>query len=250
MTPLDVALTAARQDAQKQSAFYGAFLKAQLFIPTLDPSAPDPAPRRSQEGETFTPYIVEQNGKMYLPVFDLFERLSSWIPREATYIYMPAHALVRCIQGDIHLALNIGTPFWKELVPDEIRWLREAVERAQPHATTVPAGTRIIVGTPAQIPDGLQTALRDCLRRNNEIRKAYLGRVHLVAPGEQPHLVVALEPDQPVQAVLDSIRLDVGIVVKPFIQRDTYIGIAFVGFDRIASDIKQATNPFYSRQEN
>ena len=249
MTPLDSALAAAQKDEQKQSAFYNTFLETQLFIPTVDNPAPDSAPRRSQEGERFTPYVVEQSGKMYLPVFDSLERLSSWIQREATYICMPAHALVRSIQSDVHLALNIGTPLWKEFGPDEVQWLREGVEQAQPHATTVPAGTRILVGVPAQIPDGLQTALRDCLRRNKEIRKAYLGQVHLVAPGEQPHLVVALEPDQSVEAALESIKLEVGLALKPFIQKDTYIGISFLGVDRIASDIKGATNPFYSRNE-
>lgn len=247
MTPLDSALAAAQKDARNHTAFYNTFLETQLFIPTLDNPAPDPAPRRTREGESFTPYIVEQNGKMYLPVFDSLERLSSWIQGEATYICMSAHVLVQSIQGDVHLALNIGTPLWKEFAPDEVQWLREGVEQAQPRTTTVPAGTRVFVGVPAQIPDGLQTALRDCLRRNYEIRKAYLGQVHLVAPGEQPHLVVALEPDQPVEAALASIRLDVGIALKPFIQKDTYIGIAFLGIDQIASDIKRATNPFYSR---
>lgn len=247
MTPLDTAMAAAKEDAKKQSLFYDAFLKTRLFVPTLDDTSPDPVPRRSQEGETFTPYVVEQNGKMYLPVFDSLERLSSWIQREATYICMPAHALVRCIQSDIHLALNVGTPFWKEFVPEEIQWLRETVEQAKPHVATVSAGTRILVGVPAQIPDGLEATLRDCLRRNSEIRRAYLGQVYLVAPGEQPHLVVALEPDQRVETVLDSIRLDVGIALKPFIEKDAYIGIAFIGIDRLASQIQEATSPFYSR---
>ena len=48
---------------------------------------------------------------------------------------------------------------------------------------------------------------------------------------------------------MENIRLDIGVVLKPFIQKDTYIGIAFLGADRIASDIKQATKPFYSRSE-
>jgi len=251
ITTLDKALDAARQDVEKQSAFYDAFLNSELFIPTLDDSSPDITPRRSAEGEAFMPYVVEQNGKAYLPVFDSVERLSKWIQRQVDYLSMPAHALIRSIQGDTYFALNIGTDFWKEFSPEEIQWLRSTVEQAQPHSTTVPAGTTVMVGVPAQIPNGLRSELRDSLSRNTEIRRAYIGQVHLVTPGEQPHLVIALEPDESrsIDTVLDNIRLDVGVALRPFIQKGAYIGIAFTGIDRLASDIKEATSPFYSRHE-
>ena len=162
---------------------------------------------------------------------------------------MPAHALVRAIHGDVYFMLNTGTDFTKEFNPEEIKWLRNTVEQAQPKSKTVPTGTKVFVGAPAQIPTGLERALRNCLQHNFEIRHAYLGQVYLEAPGEKPHLVVTLEADKPIEAVMENIRLDIGVVLKPFIQKDTYIGIAFLGADRIASDIKQATKPFYSRSE-
>lgn len=159
------------------------------------------------------------------------------------------HALVRAIHGDLYFMLNTGTDFTKELNPEEIQWLRNTVETTQPQSRTFPTDTKVFVGAPAQIPDGLEQALRNCLQHNLEIRYAYLGQVYLEAPAEKPHLVVTLEADQPIEAVMENIRLDIGVVLKPFIQKDSYIGIAFHGADRIASDIKQATKPFYSRSK-
>jgi hypothetical protein len=193
ISPLDKALDAARQNAEKKSAFYNIFLGSELFIPTLDQPIQDSTPRRSQAGEKFSPYIVEHNGKKYLPIFDSFERLSKWIRKQATYVAMPAHALVRAFHGDLYFMLNTGTDFIKEFTPEEIQWLRNTVEKMQPQSRTVPTGTKVFVGVPAQIPAGLEQALRNCLRLNFEIRYAFLGT------------------------------------------------------DRIASDIKQATKPFYSR---
>jgi hypothetical protein len=247
ITPLDKALAVARQDSENKIAFYNTFLGSELFIPTLDQPVQDSTLRRSQAGEKFMPYVIEHNGKKYLPVFDSFERLSKWIQKQATYVAMPAHALVCAIHGDLYFKLNTGTDFTKEFNPEEIQWLRNTVEQAQPKIKTVPTGTKFFVGAPAQIPAGLEQALRNCLQHNFEICYAYLGQVYLEAPGEKPHLVVTLEADKPIESVVENIRLDVGVALKPFIQKDAYIGIAFLGIDRIASDIKQATKPFYSR---
>lgn len=89
ITPLDKALVAAQQNAELQSAFYNVFLGSQLFIPTLDHPVQDSTIHRSQAGEKFTPYVVEYNGKKYLPVFDSIERLSKWIQKQAAYVVMP-----------------------------------------------------------------------------------------------------------------------------------------------------------------
>lgn len=249
ITLLDKALIAAQQDEKNGTFFYNTFLGSEIFFPTLDQPVQQANLHRSKEGETFKPYVVEHNGKKYLPVFDSLERLTKWLRREGAYVAMPAHALVKTVHSDLHLMLNTGTSFVKEFSPEEIQWLCGIVNQAQPQSRTVPAGTKVYVGVPAQIPAGLEDALGICLKNNFEIQYAYLGQVYLEAPGEKPHLVATLESDKPIKAVIENIRLDVGVALKPFIRKNTYIGIAFVGFDPIALDVKAATKPFYSRDE-
>lgn len=129
MTELDHALEALRQDmdnAKGQSRFYDLFLNAGFYVPTLDEQAQGGEPL--QEGQVL-PLIIESEGNDYLMLFDTVERLKAWTHAEAKWVEVPGHVLAATTMPPLHWAMNVGTGYSKQFLPDEIAWLREVVER-------------------------------------------------------------------------------------------------------------------------
>jgi type III secretion system (T3SS) SseB-like protein len=131
MTELDRAIEALRRnmdDPKGQSRFYDLFLNSGFFVPTLDEQAQDGEPPELQEGQVL-PLVIESEGNDYLMLFDTVERLKSWTHAEAKWVEVPGHILAATTMPPLHWALNVGTEYSKQFLPDEIAWLREVVER-------------------------------------------------------------------------------------------------------------------------
>ncbi len=251
MTELDKALAAAQQDPTQSDAFYSLFLNSDVLIPTRDAAAPETGARRSREGESFSPIVVENEGVKFLPIFDRMERLQAWAQgQEITFVQMPAHALIRSsLDPKLHLALNVGTDHFKDFVPDELAWLRQAFEEQKPSEFTVPAGTKVFVGAPAHIPDGLEDALRSCMRRNAEVEAAFLGQVHFDLPGEKPQLFLVLKLDTAGQEYLQNINEDVGVATRGLLGEQEALTMQIYDGKGISSDIVDSVKPFYTREK-
>ena len=130
MEKLDEALVTMRQnttDGKKQSAFYDLFLNASFFVPILAES------EQQEEAGGVVPLIAEADGKDYLMLFSTVERLQAWEPA-APYIEVPGHLLALTTVEPLNWALNVGTEYSKEFHPEEIAWLRDAVERCNAEA--------------------------------------------------------------------------------------------------------------------
>jgi len=135
MTELDQALEALRQDmddAKGQSRFYDLFLNAGFYVPTLDEQTQDGVPL--QEGQVL-PLVIESEGNDYLMLFDTVDRLKAWTHADAKWVEVPGHVLAATTMPPLHWALNVGTGYSKQFLPDEIAWLREVVERCNEAAT-------------------------------------------------------------------------------------------------------------------
>ncbi len=252
MTELDNALSAAQKDQAKSDSFYNLFLNSDVLIPThytTDPTGIEM--RRSQEGESFAPIVVESNGVPFLPIFDKMERLQAWAKgQEIAYIQMPAHALIRStLDPKLHLALNVGTPFFKEFAPDELEWLRRAFENQKPAAFTVPTGTKVFIGAPARIPDGLVNALTTCMNRNHEVEAAYLGQVHFDLPGEKPQLFLILKVDSVGQEYLQNISEDIGIATRGLLGEQESLTMQVYDGKGVGFDLVATVQPFYRRKK-
>ncbi|HBA88036.1 MAG TPA: hypothetical protein DCZ75_08615 [Geobacter sp.] len=134
MEKLDEALVNLRQDMddpKKQSEFYDLFLNSTFFVPILeDRDAGDPATAAKGSGGV-VPLITEAEGNDYLMLFSTLERLKAWDKdvEDPKYIEVPAHIVTLSTQAPLHWAMNPGTEFSKQFHPEEIAWLREAVER-------------------------------------------------------------------------------------------------------------------------
>lgn len=136
-TGLDQALQTLRQDMANntsQSKFYDIFLNTTFCVPTLDPQELD-GNTALTEGEVL-PLIIESDGNDYLMLFDTEERLKKWAGTSVKWVGVPGHVLAATTMPPLHLALNVGTEYSKQFLPDEIAWLREVVERCEQAAST------------------------------------------------------------------------------------------------------------------
>ena len=131
MTELDQALEILREnmdDAKGQSKFYDLFLNTSFFVPTLDQQELEGEAPQLQEGQVL-PLIIESEGNDYLMLFDTKERLQAWTNAEVKWVDVPGHVLAATTMPPLHWAMNVGTDFSKQFLPDEIAWLKEVVER-------------------------------------------------------------------------------------------------------------------------
>ena len=139
MEKLDEALVNLREDMRdqkKQSEFYDLFLNATFVVPVL---ADAEQPGETAEGERpngAMPLITEAEGNDYLMFFSSLERLKGWTGEEGEprHIEVPGHLLALTTMAPLHWAMNVGTEFSKQFHPEEIAWLREAVERCNAEA--------------------------------------------------------------------------------------------------------------------
>ena len=190
MTPLDTAYVTAMQSKQ-EAIFYNAFLSSTIFVATIDAPATEKT-KRTGENETISPIIIESNGEKYIMLFDTQERLSLWAKREVGFVAIPGHTIVEMMGTEFHWALNVGTDHVKTFAPDEIKWLKQNLNKAQ--TENLPSRTEVLTGAPAKIPSGLVEALKANLAsRNTEVKTAYLGQVFYVRDGEKPHLALVID---------------------------------------------------------
>ncbi len=144
MTELDQALETLRQDmndARNQSKFYDLFLNTTYFVPNLEEQDSIEAGDGSAGGQVL-PLVIEAEGNDYLMLFDSKERLQAWAQAEVGSVEVPGFVLAATTQPPLHWALNVGTPYSKQFLPDEIAWLREVVERCNTEAAKGPEEER------------------------------------------------------------------------------------------------------------
>lgn len=130
MTELDQALQTLREDMddpKRQSKFYDLVLNSTFFVPSHDQKEPD-GESTIEEGQVL-PLVIESEGDDYLMLFDTEERLKNWAGDDAAWVGVPGYVLAATTMPPLHWALNVGTEYSKQFLPDEIAWLREVVER-------------------------------------------------------------------------------------------------------------------------
>lgn len=136
-TGLDQALHALRLDmgdAGNQSKFYDIFLNTTFCVPTLDQQ--EFAGEAAVEEGQVLPLVIESEGNDYLMIFDTEDRLKAWAADDVKWVGVPGFVLAATTMPPLHWALNAGTEYSKQFLPDEIAWLREVVERCNEAAAT------------------------------------------------------------------------------------------------------------------
>lgn len=128
MTPLDTALAKYIADDNEHSQYYDLVLNSNFHIPTFD-EEPAEGGTKVEDNEAISPVILESDGKSYLMLFDSEERLSAWAKQKVSFVVLPGYAIAEMTTPELHWAVNVGTDYSKEFVPDEIAWLQDAVRK-------------------------------------------------------------------------------------------------------------------------
>ena len=124
MTELDKAIKLGFEDPKKQHLFYDLFLNSIFYIPVVE----EGEEAKNEEGAL--PLLVEANDKTYLMLFDTQKKLTGWANKEAKYLPVQGHAIAELSSSKIYWALNYGTELQKFFDPDEIKWLKDIVLKA------------------------------------------------------------------------------------------------------------------------
>jgi len=121
MNELDQALQAYVQDENQQARYYELILNGDFYIP-LQPVDARPSPTAP---DAVRPLVLTAEGKRYMLLFDSEERLTQWAGRPTPFAILAGHAAAAVSTPELHWAVNLGSGYAKEFVPEEIRWLRE-----------------------------------------------------------------------------------------------------------------------------
>jgi hypothetical protein len=128
MTELDQLISAAYASEGKQedvNKVYVTLLRTQLVIPVKkEPSL--------NEEEPFSPLFAKLDDKFFLIAFDSLERLSAWAGEEFNnigYVDLLGRDFIAGMSDQVYFCLNLGTDYYKEFSPDEVKRLKMVVSR-------------------------------------------------------------------------------------------------------------------------
>ncbi|EAT14509.1 SseB family protein [Desulfuromonas acetoxidans] len=129
MTELDQALADYIEDEQKQGAFYDLVLNTKFYIPVYDEDKENVGKKDIQKDDSIEPVILESEGNHYLMMFENEERLSGWAKEQVSFVVLPGFVIVQMTPEKLYWAMNMGTDYQKQFVPEEISWLKDVVQQ-------------------------------------------------------------------------------------------------------------------------
>nr|WP_320051282.1 SseB family protein [uncultured Desulfuromonas sp.] len=129
MTELDQALADFIEDEQKQGAFYDLVLNTKFYIPVYADEEDNVGKKDIQKDDSIEPVILESEGNHYLMLFENEERLSDWANEKVNYVVLPGFVIVQMTPEKLYWAMNMGTDYQKQFVPEEITWLKDVVQQ-------------------------------------------------------------------------------------------------------------------------
>ena len=128
MTELDQAIVAAFASEGKQddvNRVYLTLLRTSLYVPVKKEQSTDP-------DEPFAPLFAIVDDHYFMMGFDTVERLMAWLgdqKDQVAYVELSGRDVIAGISDEVYLCLNVGTEFYKEFSPDEVKRLKMVVSR-------------------------------------------------------------------------------------------------------------------------
>jgi len=130
MTELDKLISKAFASEGKQedvNKVYLSLIRSKLYVPCQQEETPN-------SDEPFVPLFAKIDDKFYMSVFDTYERLLDWAgdkKDQISYVELPGKDLIFGISDTAYLCLNVGTDYYKEFLPEEIKRLKMIVSRIE-----------------------------------------------------------------------------------------------------------------------
>ncbi|OEU71833.1 MAG: hypothetical protein BA874_00195 [Desulfuromonadales bacterium C00003068] len=128
MTELDKALELFVEDDKNQAPYYDLVLNSDFYIPVHA----EEGAKGEQEitaKDSIVPLVLSAEDEDYLMLFETKERLLAWADESVCYVIVSGDAIAQMTPPKLNWALNVGTKFQKQFVPDEIAWLQEIIQK-------------------------------------------------------------------------------------------------------------------------
>lgn len=128
MTELDQAIDVAfksRGVMADVNKVYLTLLRSSLFMPVKKE-------KPLGDEEPFAPLFTVIDEQHFMLIFDQQEKLEAWAGphfAEMDFVELSGHDVIRGINEGVFLCVNLGTPFYKEFSPDEVKRLKMIVAR-------------------------------------------------------------------------------------------------------------------------
>lgn len=128
MTELDSLIAVAYASEGKQedvNKVYLALLRTLLVIPVKKEVS-------LNEEEPFSPLFAKVDDKFFLIAFDSLERLRVWAGDQMdniAYVELIGREFIAGMSEQVYFCLNLGTDYYKEFSPDEVKRLKMVVSR-------------------------------------------------------------------------------------------------------------------------
>lgn len=121
MSELDQALEAYVKDEGQQEHYYQLILDSDFYIPLQADDSEIPLDQR----ESVRPLVLKAEKKHYMLLFDSEKRLNSWAKQPTPYVILAGSRAAIISTPELHWAINLGSGYAKEMVPEEISYLEQ-----------------------------------------------------------------------------------------------------------------------------
>jgi SseB protein C-terminal domain/SseB protein N-terminal domain len=234
--PLEVMMVEAQAGRMEMGVLMTALLSSPVYL----------VPGEGSDGGELALVAREgRDGGLYIPAFTDRGRLErfSGSNRSAS---VPLRDLAPSWPVEVSLVIDPGDPIELVLPGHDFRRIAGGDEPGGEE--TVPAGTSVMIGDPAEEPEAVLRAVAVACERRPEVIAAYRAQLHVDRAGERPHLAVGLVVEAPSE--------DHGELRSEVARSATAAGaeqVSVVVLDRLAEGdavaayMLERTQPFYSR---
>ena len=125
MSDLDKALEKYIQDENEQGPYYDLILSSDFYIPLNTEGVEG----ELDQQQSVTPLVLKSEDKHYMLLFDSQERLTAWAKKPTEFVILAGYRVAAIATPALHWAVNIGSGYSKEFVPEEIAWLKKSREQ-------------------------------------------------------------------------------------------------------------------------
>lgn len=199
---------------RKSSAHPDDLLERILLVPTPD-TGQEPRGLEVLEEDREISFVLlhDEEGLPVLPAFTSEDALLRWDPAGSRYVGLQGKALVEMLAGSDwdRIVVDTAGPKAVAITRSAARELLGAVSHS------VPAGSTLLIGQPAQAPpDGFVSDLRRACEGEAAVAEAFLYQVGVLERDELPHLTIGLRLDAGVdEAEAGRIAQSIGRAADP-----------------------------------
>ena len=242
---LESLLRLAATEPAHRPEFYKLLLQSPLFVLGEADEAVDEGEQVAQGSNLSLLHWEKPDGSTVIPVFTSLQAMQDSIDADESYLEIPARALFEMTLGE-ELVLNPDSEFGKELMPAEVESLLSGSVGQQALERVLEESTEIVIGQPEQYPGQLVDSLTTLFSKHVNVKAAYLGLIHDAKQDDQPNLIIGLQGEGDLQAVIQ----EAGAVTWDTTADEEVVDFIIIEQDDegIAEYFLNESKPFYDRQ--